>query len=186
MGDRAAFPCACSVCHPSCCLHKMTGCLSYVCVYHYTCTYDGLHIPREQDRNADGTHTCTRSGRPTSPSRDSGAVVREAPCHHTDVCAVQAGGSVMCLLYIHTYTPSTVAVHVSATCYTCGHRRTQQPSVASLTTITQHIIKPDRIFHRRISSSAMRPTSSGRINTGSPTTSSNTTAPHSVGLRHRM
>ena len=43
---------------------------------------------------------------------------------------------------VHSHTPSTVALHVSTTCYTCGHRRTHQPSVAPLTAITQHIIQP--------------------------------------------
>ncbi len=47
-----------------------------------------------------------------------------------------------CVCCTFTHTPSTVALRVSTTCYTCGHRRTQQPSVASVPTITQHIIKP--------------------------------------------
>ena len=100
----AMHPHTSSIRRPLCCVYTMTDCRSYVCIDHYTFTYDVLHISRDQDWDAASAHAGTGIGQPPSPPRDSGAALRQASCHHTDVRDAQAGGPALCVLASHIHT----------------------------------------------------------------------------------
>ena len=98
------------------------------CIDHYTFTYEVLHIAHDQDWDASSAHDGPGSGRPTNPPRDSGAVVREAPGHHTDVCAAQARGSAMCMLASHIHTSHPLhCIHRQSCMHAATDTHTSRP-----------------------------------------------------------